>query len=196
MLRDSQNLTSFTDARIMYALADVHTSLPCKVIKYYHDRQAVDIQPLLRKKYSNDYVNELPTIQGVPLIFQGASTSLISFPINEGDIVLAIFCERSIDTWVNSTGNYVTPPNGVLHDLSDCFAIAGLQTFRTHENPNPDNLEVRFNTNTGNECSVKMYQNGDIKINSPTKITLTASASTIEMDGSGVRVDAPRIDLN
>jgi uncharacterized protein (DUF2345 family) len=71
-----------------------------------------------------------------------------------------------------------------------------LNTFKTHENPNPDNLEVRFNTNTANECSVKMKQDGSIEIDSPQKITLNGAGSTIELDSSGARVNAPRIDLN
>lgn len=196
MIRNSPTLPDLIDSRVYYVLGDLHTALPSKVVKYDHTRQCVDIQPLLRREYSNNFAIDLPVIKGVPLIFQGSSTSLISFPINEGDIVLAVFCEKSIDKWVNSSGEVVTPKSGTMFDLSDCFAIPGLQTFRTHENPNPDNLEVRFNTNTANECSVKMKQDGSVDIYSPQKITLNGAGSTMEMDAAGVRVNAPRIDLN
>lgn len=196
MINNSPTLADVIDIRIFYALADVHTSLPCKVVKYYPERQCVDIQPLLRKEYSNNFVTEFPVISGVPLIFQGSSNTLISFPINPDDIVLAVFSEKSLDRWVNSTGNFVTPSNNTMHDVSDCFAIPGLNTFRTHENPNPDNLEVRFNTNTANECSVKMKPNGNIDIYSPTEINLTAADATITMNGSGIDMDAATINLN
>jgi hypothetical protein len=196
MINNSPSVVDLVDARIMYFLGDLHTSLPCRVVNYDHTRQCVDIQPLLRKEYSNKYVVDIPVIKGVPLVFQGSGTSLISFPINIDDIVLAVFCEKSIDKWVLSDGGFVTPKNGLMHDISDCFAIPGLNTFKTHENPNPDNLEVRFNTNTANECSVKMKQDGSIEIDSPKKITLNGAGSTIELDSSGARVNAPRIDLN
>jgi len=198
MLNNSPTIPDLIDSRIMYALGDLHTALPSKVVAYDHTRQCVDIQPLLRKEYSNKYVVEMPVVKGVPLVFQGSSTSLISFPIKQDDIVLAIFCEKSLDKWVNSDGSFVTPASGVMFDLSDCFAIPGLQTFRTHENPNPDNLEVRFNTNTAQECSVKMYQNGNITLNSPKDITVNASdnvtvnTTTATINASSdVKVDTP-----
>lgn len=195
-ISSTQALLDMVDIKILHYLSDLHTALPCKVVTYYESKQAVDIQPLLKKEYSNGYVADIPVIKNVPLIFQGTSTSLISFPISVGDIVLAVFCERSTDKWVSSTGSSVNPQSGIMHDITDCFAIPGLQTFKTHQDPNPDNFEVRFNTNTSNECSVKMYQDGSINIDSPKKITLTGGSSSIEMDDSGIALSGERIDLN
>lgn len=172
MSNRTPTFTDVVDSRILYSLADVHTSLPCRVIKYYPEKQCVDAQPLLRREYSNGWVDDLPVIQGLPVVFQGAGNSLISFPIASGDIVLAVFSERSLDKWVNSRGQTVDPQNNQLHDLSDAFAIPGLQTYKTHNNPNPDNLEVRFGIGSANETSVKMKTNGNVEITAPLSVTV------------------------
>jgi hypothetical protein len=181
-MNNSPTLGNLIDSRIRYTLSDLHTALPCTVLAYHPSTQSVDIQPLIRKEYSNDYIADLPIIQGIPLLFQGTTNSLISFPINVGDIVLAVFCETSIDKWVNSQGEKVSPGKGQLHDLSDAFAIPGLQTFRTHNSPNPDNLEVRFNVGTSNETSVKMKQDGSVDINAPLKVNINSPSSEFSGD--------------
>jgi hypothetical protein len=188
MINNSPTVTDLIDARIIYALADVHTSMPCSVVKYNADKQSVDVQPLIKKEYSNGYVANLPVIQGLPLIFPGSSNSLISFPISVGDIVLAVFSEKSIDKWVRSNGKPVDPSKGLMHDLSDAFAVPGLQTFRTHNNPSTENLEVRFNIGTSNENSVKLKSDGSVEINAPTSVTVNSPSATftgnVHVDGA------------
>ena len=177
MLNNTPTITDLIDARIIRTTGDLHTSLPCSVVRYDPNQQSVDVQPLLQKEYSNEYVANLPIIQGLPLVFPGAGNSLISFPVNVGDIVLAVFCEKSIDKWVRSNGKPVNPKKGQMHDLSDAFAIPGLQTFRTHNNPNPDNFEIRFDIN-GTESSIKIMSDGTMLVTAPTSITFDTPLAT------------------
>lgn len=172
MSYNSPTLADMLDANSKQLIADLHTSLPCRVIRYAPETQSVDVQPLLSQQYSNGWVAELPIIQGVPVVFTGSSNSLISFPLNKGDIVLAVFAERSIDKWVSSDGGIVNPSLKHRHDLSDAFVIPGLHTHRTHNNPNPDNLEVRFNPGKSNETSVKMKSDGSVDVTAPLKVNV------------------------
>lgn len=109
-------------------LVDLHTALPAQVISFDKDKQSVDVQPQIQRKFKNGDIIDLPVIADVPLMFPRAGTAFISFPIREGDQVLLIFCERSIDRWVQD-GGIVDPDDTRKHDLSDAIAIPGLYPF-------------------------------------------------------------------
>lgn len=130
-------------------LMDLRVAMPCRVEKYNKDRQEVDVQPLIKKKYrKDDEVASLPIIPSVPVHFPSADggNAYISLPIKAtiperrdpetgeiilGDLGFVIVCDRSIEKWKSSeTGKEVLPEDVRIHNLTDAIFIPGLRPFQ------------------------------------------------------------------
>jgi len=92
-------------------------------------RQA-EVQPLLNRAVfdedGNEIQEELPTIPAVPVVFPRGGTFYIVYPLQPGDNVLLVFADRSLETYMLSTGD--TPNDQIdlrQHNLSDAIAIPG-----------------------------------------------------------------------
>lgn len=128
---DSTALQSETqpfDAIILNAidstLKDVHTWLPAQITKI-NGNQSVNLQPLLQRKYKDGTLDTLPEIQNVPVWLPRGNNYWIKLPIAVGDTGIALFCERSLDTWKVS-GGIVDPQDSRTHDLTDAIFIPGI----------------------------------------------------------------------
>lgn len=119
-------------------LCNVHTSLPGIIVSYDAENNKATVQPALNKNFTSGEM-PMPILESVPVMFPNN----IVFPINEGDYVLLIFVERSIDLWL-SVGGQVTPTDPRKFDLSDGIAIPGLMPF-TQSYPNNNNQDYVIN---------------------------------------------------
>jgi hypothetical protein len=118
-------------------LCSVHTCLPAEIVTYDYTVQKATVQPLLRKRYRDGTVQALPEITNVPVIFPRSSSFSMHYPLNQGDNVMILFSERSIDQWLTSGGE-ITPLDSRKFDLSDAIAIPGLYPFSS-PSPAEDN---------------------------------------------------------
>ncbi len=158
-------MTSPTDiirGAINARLNDVHTALPGIVVSYDSTSNKATIQPALNKNFTNG-VQPLPILENVPVMFP----NYIRPPINEGDYVLLIFAERSIDLWL-SVGGQVTPTDPRKFDLSDAIAIPGLMPF-TQTFPESNNQDFIISY-AGSTITIK--ENGDILIETSNKVAI------------------------
>lgn len=105
-------------------LVDTHTALPGKIVSYDRATQLAKVRPALKRKYKDGEVVELPVINGVPVAFPSGGDAFIHFDLVEGDDVLLVICERSIDIW-KQKGEVVSPNDPRRFNLSDAFAIPG-----------------------------------------------------------------------
>jgi len=112
-------------------LLDVHTMLPCSVKSYDSETQKASLIPLLRKKYRDETIVDLPVINDVPVQWPSGGGAFIHFPLSEGDTGMAIFCERSLDIWLSGEGETVTPNDPRHHDITDAVFIPCVRTFKT-----------------------------------------------------------------
>jgi hypothetical protein len=110
------------------ALRRVNTALPGKIDSYDPSSGKASVQPLLREKYADGQVLDLPIIPNVPLVFPRTAAASITLPVARGDGVLLLFCQRSMDTWLSS-GGIANPDDIRMHSLSDAIAIPGLVPF-------------------------------------------------------------------
>ena len=97
---------------IISNIMDLRVAMPVRVEKYNKDRQEVDVQPLIKKKYRlNDEIASLPIIPSVPVNFQSSDNgnAYIALPIKVGDLGYVIVCDRSIDKWLSGEGQEVLP---------------------------------------------------------------------------------------
>ncbi len=106
-------------------VTDIHVSMPGIVQTYNPVLQTAEIQPVIKKKYADGTIVNLPLLINVPVIFPRTSKAYLHFPLAKDDYVLLIFCERSIDVFLQK-GGVVDPEDYRKHALSDAVAIAGL----------------------------------------------------------------------
>ena len=123
------------------ALKELHTCLPAEVVSVNSSEQLIDAQITIKRKLGEELVN-LPLLKNVPIRYYKSSNFSITFPIEVGDIVLIIFAERSIDSWLVN-GGMQNPFDVRKHSLSDAFAFPMLYP-QTDLIPSfdPNNLEA------------------------------------------------------
>lgn len=102
--------------------------LPCSVTAV-KGNQKVDLRPLLKTRYRNGDVVTLPQIQNVMVSMPMGAGYSIKLPVAVGDTGWAIFCDRSLDAWVASSGGVVDPQDSRQHDISDPIFVPGLPPF-------------------------------------------------------------------
>lgn len=109
-------------------LRDVHTAIPAVVDRYDADAQTVDATPQVKayaRQETQDVAVPLPQVTKCPVVFPGAGGFRITFPIQQGDTVLLLFAEGSIDAW-RKAGGLQDPADMRRHHLSDGIALPGL----------------------------------------------------------------------
>lgn len=110
--------------------AGLSVALPGTIVLYNAATQTADVQPLLNRAVigqSGDEAEEiLPIIPSVPVVFPRGGGYFLTLPLAPGDNVLLVFNDRSIDTFMVSTGSVPMPQVDLRqHHLSDAVAIPG-----------------------------------------------------------------------
>lgn len=114
-------------AHIDAALKNLHTSLPGVVQSYDAATQTVSVQPAIKRVFSEKGATPLPVCVDVPVCFPGGGDFYLTFPVKAGDDCILVFSERCIDYW-HVNGGVQLPAEYRLHDLSDAFAIVGVNS--------------------------------------------------------------------
>ena len=114
---------------VEFRLGDLHTSMPGKVLAFNAAKNTVKVQPLLQRVFVHangaEEPQSIPPLEDVPVVYPRAGGFRMSWPLQEGDGVLLVFCERSIDQWsVDGAETVPEPPR--KHDLADAVALPGL----------------------------------------------------------------------
>lgn len=127
----TSNPTSISEAisRILDSrLSGLHTALPGRVKSYDATKQTADIEPMISRQVplggpEEDIELELiPVLPSVPVLFMSAGGFFISVPLQEGDPVLLIFCERDINHY-RTTGDVGDPSTPQTHGLNGAICI-------------------------------------------------------------------------
>jgi len=108
---------------------NMRVSCPAKITKYDSETQMASVQPLLKTFYFDEENEEQivipePIINCVPVIFPWGM--LADLPV--GHVVLLVFCDRSLDTWLVG-GGMTEPIDERSHDLNDAICFPGLLDF-------------------------------------------------------------------
>lgn len=127
---------------IDHCLSDVNTCLPGRIVKIIDfKKRKISVQPELKKVYLDKTILEPPIIENVPLKYTGNSEAILHFPIKVGDKVILIFSQRSLDNWL-SKDEVSEPGNNSKFDISDVFAIPGIQAFKNEHSLIENNEDV------------------------------------------------------
>lgn len=180
-------------------MRDVHTAIPCTVVNIVNNmqEQRVDVLPAVNDLLKDGTEEPGMQILGVPVIFPGSSTSLISFPINVGDTVLCIFSQRSMDNFKIGNGQPTKANDMRRFSDQDAVAIPGLFPFAKSLNrptirkfpfdANRD-LCMTHNVASGTECAIILKQNGNVEVHTDKEIQFKA--------GTKISFEAPAMEIN
>lgn len=161
-------LDRFIDLR----LARIHTVAPGRVLAFDSEKQRVDVQPLLMTVFLVNGVEQLeetPVLKGVPVYFPRAGGFVQTWDVHPGDVVLMLFCERSIDSF-KKTGQLTDPTPRRRHDISDAIALCG---FSPDLNPIPGMQPNQLRIGT---------ELGDVEV------VLDNAAKTVTVEGLEVKL--------
>lgn len=142
--------------------AGIHVALPAEVLKYDKDKQTVDVQPQLKKKYNDGKTAERPAIYNVPVVFPRAGKAFIAMPIKKGHNVLLIFIDRSMDKW-KTNGGKVDPDDTRKHHATDAVAIPGLYPFSDPVGIHNDD-DIIVKNEGGNFVEFRIKKNGHLQV--------------------------------
>jgi hypothetical protein len=118
-------------------LSRARVMMPCKIIKI-NGPQNVDVQPLFKTRYIDGKLADLPAIQQVPVSMPMGFDYFTKYPLKVGDIGYALFCDRSIDNWVASSGEVVDPNDNRAHSISDAIFVPALVPSSLQSNDKSD----------------------------------------------------------
>lgn len=163
-------------------LKDLHTCLPGEVISFSASTQTADIQPSIKRVINGSPVN-LPVLKAVPVRFQRSADFAVTFPLSPGDHVMVIFCERSIDSWLE-LGGIQDPLDVRRHHLSDAFALPMMYP-NTNVVPDMDPANLQIKTISGNvkitvrpDGTLDITTSGDIDINSGADVNINTTGNS------------------
>lgn len=132
MSKEDKSLAQILREAVLAQLYDVHVCLPGRIEKYSAAQQKADVKPLLTRRYRAEQADTaLPLITDVPVQWASAAggTSYLHLPLVKGDLGMLVFCERSLDAWLQGKGQIVSPADPRHHHLSDAIFVPGLRPF-------------------------------------------------------------------
>jgi hypothetical protein len=165
---------------IAQVLANIHTAMPGQIEEYDAAKNLAKVKPLFKRKYhAEDAAVDLPIISNVPVVFQRTTSAFFRLPVKKGDYVLLIFCERSLDLWLENGGS-VDPQDPTKFGLNDAVAIPGLfpKTITLEKNGAEESLEIANKT-----AYIEIKSNGDIAIKTSGNITVDSAKATVTTSG-------------
>jgi len=185
-----------------YQMRNVFTSMPAIVMQVTNMGECrVAVKPLINTVFP-DYEDgqEHPTIFSVPVLFPSSSTSAFTFPINEGDTVLVVFSQASLDVFKGGTTSPSAPNDYRVFDKRDAIAIPGMFPFQDSINKQSNrtlthstsDVVISHNIGTSNECEIRMKPTGKVEITSPLQVEVKAPIATVTATTSAT-ITAPSI---
>jgi len=107
-------------------ITDLRVCLPGRIEEYDPDTMLANVQPLLKLRFYGRTGSELlPIVNNVPIHHPRTATALLRLPVTRGDIVTLVFSDRSIENWLQGSGEEREALDTRKHNLSDAFAFLG-----------------------------------------------------------------------
>ncbi len=191
-----------------------HTTILCRIEKYDHVKMTADLQPLIKEYYDTtgkgEYEHkELEVIKNASVAcIRAGERHIIRPPYKEGDVVLAVCAERSIDK-VLETGEISEQIGKRRHSMQDALVIGGItiepdpmpdehagdlliaktdgETIKTRIvlTDEVDSLVIAKGDSGGYDASVVINDNNDIDVFSKGKVNVESESEiNITCDGN------------
>lgn len=185
----SQRTPSFQEMLVDnfdYQTANMYTAIPGIVVAVDSlEEQRITVQPSINVRSADGFtVSERPPILNVPLHMPVTKQGGLTYPISVGTPVFLVFSMRGLQNWKRSNGYPTTPSDIRKFDIRDCVAFPGIYPFGEAQNKGRVNAHsvddvVLVHNIGGSECEIRLKPNGDVIVNSPTKVTVNAPENEI-----------------
>lgn len=117
-------------AALETGMAELRVAMPGVIQSFDSKMQWADVQPCLSDTVVQDgeeTTYTLPVVSNVPVQFPGGGGLSITFPVRKGDPCFLIFCDRSLDSWLD-TGKVGAPIPLHHHQLTDAVCVLGVRS--------------------------------------------------------------------
>lgn len=198
-------LLDVIQTQIQIEQGKVHTAIPCIVTNVVGElsSQRIDVRPVVNTYYKDGTDAEEEQILGVPVIFPGSSTSLVSWPINVGDNVYCVFSHRSIDNFKIGNGQPTKPTDWRKMSRRDAVAIPGLFPFgKSLNNPavrlwphSTRDLVISHNIGSATEVEIRLTEGGDLIVNTQMNVIVNSKTATVNVQEK-IELNGPLMDIN
>jgi hypothetical protein len=171
-------------------LADVHTALPGKVIRYDAAKQVADVQPMVRSASETAEgavtVRSYPALVSVPVAFLSGGGFHLSLPLAVGDTGLLVFSELPIDRW-RASGQESHPADVRRHHVTSAVFFPGLAPrARAFTDPNLS-ADAIFGKTGG--AVVHLKPNGEVHLGAASASNFVALANLVDARITQLRSD-------
>lgn len=183
----SNALNLFFNENFDMRMSGVHIALPGVVKEYDMETRRAKIQPSIKRLMPDSTYMELPIVSDVPVLFFGTKKAGLHIPLEEGDEVLLICSERSLDEWKDVGSDGVEPVDRRRFSLTDMIAIPGLQATDFPNNPNVENISLHddraYNITIGENDEILLEFIADDR-----KAEITIGDHKIIIDDDGINI--------
>lgn len=169
-------LSDVLDTRI----ADIHTALPGRVVRYDSAKQLADVQPQIQcADLDVDGVvvtRSFPVLPSVPVAFPAAGGFAITFPVQAGDTGLLVFCELPIDRW-RATGQESHPADIRRHSVTSAIFYPGLRPAK--QAFTEADLSTDATIGKAGGATIHLKPDGTVHLGAPTASDFVALATLV-----------------
>ena len=175
---------------IEYYLQDTHTMLPGKVEAYNPSDQRATIKPLIKRRLmaqdGSELEEELPILPDVPIMFPRIGKFIMTLPVEVGDFVMVLFCERSIDNYLAGDGEDTDPDEFRMHDITDAVALPGFTPF-SRATARADASDMVMGHESG--LGVAFFKENEVHFGAKMAADALALASKVKTELDAVKAD-------
>lgn len=177
-------------------LAELHTAEPCTIVSVDWKKQTAVLQPttkaMVRKPDGTTEWISKPRIPDVKIHFPSGGGLSLTFPLKEGDEVLAVMASRSPDMWQQAGGQQQII-DARMHDLSNAFCIPGFRSDKNAlANVSQDSTQLR--SDDGKTVFDIKAGTAALAVEDA-KVMITAEAATLQKGDTKVIVTSSRVNL-
>ena len=96
-----------------------------KISSFKKSEQTAEIMIQVKRRINGTDIASYPLLVDCPVVVIQGGGAYLDMPVSAGDYALVLFNDRNIDTWWD-TANVAEPPTLRKHNLSDGFALVGI----------------------------------------------------------------------
>jgi len=191
-----EDLREAVETMVEGRLAELHTSEHCRIVSWDAQKQTAVLQPtnkaLIRKPDGTTEWVLKPQIPDVKVQYPSGNGVTMTFPLKEGDEVLAVMSSRSPDVWQQNGGDQQIIDTR-LHDLSNAFCLPGFRSdAKALENVSTDSTQIRSDDGQ----TVIDIKDGSVALKvQDTEVQALNDKAVMKKGNLLVQVNSSRVDL-
>jgi hypothetical protein len=198
---ENQRLWSALEAVLRKFALRTDNCLPAQVIDYDRAQNTATVKPMIMVVRVDGTTMSRDPIAEVPVIALGGGGFVVNFPMKQGDLGWIFAADRDLSLFLQALGEQA-PNSTRAHRFDDSIFVP--DKFRQYVIDQEDDDAMVIQT-LDNSTKIAIHQNGDVKIKSPTKLTVEAPNAeftgnvkidqNLEVGGTG-KVDGSSLTVN